>query len=341
MAEPKNVSFDGVMKELKQRIFAPIYYLMGDEAYYIDLIADYIAENVLNDTERDFNQTILYGPDVTMAQVVDIARRYPMMAEHQVIIVKEAQGLNNYEALEAYLNNPQSSTILVFCHKNGSLDKRKRVAAMVASVGVLFESKKLRERDLPTFIERYLRERGVEIENKSLHLIADDIGPDLHRLTSELDKLVLALDNNNRIVTPEVVEKQIGVSKDFNGFELRDALVNKNIFKANQIVKYFDENPRSGGLFALMPLIYKFFQNLLIAHYCPQKDSPEALAKWLELKNSWATKDYLTGMRNYNAMKVVQIISKIREIDAKSKGLDNPNTPQGELLSELIYFILH
>ena len=340
MAEPKNVSFDGVMKELKQRIFAPIYYLMGDEAYYIDLIADYIAENVLNDTERDFNQTILYGPDVTMAQVVDIARRYPMMAEHQVIIVKEAQGLNNYEALEAYLNNPQSSTILVFCHKNGSLDKRKRVAAMVASVGVLFESKKLRERDLPTFIERYLRERGVGIENKSLQLIADDIGPDLHRLTSELDKLVLALDNDNRMVTPEVVEKQIGVSKDFNGFELRDALVNKNIFKANQIVKYFDENPRSGGLFALMPLIYKFFQNLLIAYYCPQKDSPESLAKWLELKNSWATKDYLTGMRNYNAMKVVQIISKIREIDAKSKGLDNPNTPQGALLSELIYFIL-
>lgn len=342
MAEQKNVSFDGVMKDLKQRKFAPVYYLMGDESYYIDKIADYIADNVLNETERDFNQSILYGPDVNMAQVVDMARRYPMMAEHQVIIVKEAQTLNNHEALEAYLNNPQTSTVLVFCHKNGSLDKRKRVAAMIASVGVMFESKKLRDRDLPPFIERYLRDRGVGIDQKSLQLIADDIGADLHRLTGELDKLVLALANGaDRMVTPEMVEKQIGVSKDFNGFELRDALVNKNIFKANQIVKYFDENPRSGGLYSLLPLIFNFFQNLLISHYCPQKNSPEALAKWLELKNAWGTKDYLNGMRNYSAMKVVQIISKIREIDAKSKGLDNPNTPQGELLRELIYFILH
>lgn len=341
MAESKNVTYEGVMKDLKQRKFAPIYYLMGDESYYIDKISDYIAENVLNETERDFNQTVLYGPDVTMAQVVDISRRYPMMAEYQVVIVKEAQAIKSHEALESYLNNPQRTTVLVFCHKNGSLDKRKRVAAMIASVGVMFESKKLRDRDLPPFIERYLRERGVGIDQKSQQLIADDIGADLHRLTGEMDKLVVALADGDRMVTPEVVEKQIGVSKDFNAFELRDAIVNRNIYKANQIVKYFDENPRSGGLFALLPMIYNFFQNLLIAHYCPQKNSPEALVKWLELKSTWGAKDFLTGIQNFSAMKVVQIISKIREIDAKSKGLDNPNTPQGELLRELIYFILH
>lgn len=341
MAENKTVTYNGIMADLKARKFAPVYYLMGDEAYYIDKIADYIADNVLSPEERDFNQTVMFGSDVTAAQIADAAKRYPMMAEYQVVIVKEAQNLRNTDALDAYLKSPLKSTVLVMCHKNGVLDRRKKLSATIEKAGVLFESKKLRERDLPPFIESYLRQRGASIVPKSQQIIADSIGADLNRLVGELDKLLIALPENDRRVTPQVVEQQIGVSKDFNSFELRDAVVNRNIFKANQIVKYFDENPKAGSLYSFLPMLFNYFQNLMIAFYCPQKENPEALAKWLDLRSAWAAKDYMTGMRNYSGMKVMQIITKFREIDAKSKGLDNPNTPAGELMKELIFFIFH
>ncbi len=341
MADGKTVTYDGIMRDLKARKFAPLYYLMGDEPYYIDKITDYISENVLRPEERDFNQTVMFGSDVTAAQIADAAKRYPMMSDYQVIIVKEAQNLRNLDALEAYLHNPLSSTVLVMCHKNGVIDRRKKIASTVEKVGVLFESKKLRERDLPSFIENYLRRRNVSVDPKSLQLIADSIGADLHRLVSELEKLLIAMPEDDRRVTPAIVEQQIGVSKDFNSFELRDAIVNRNIFKANQIVNYFDKNPKAGSIYSFLPMLFNYFQNLLIAFYCPQKGNAEQLAKWLELRNAWATKDYMTGMRNYTGVKVMHIISKIREIDAKSKGLDNPNTPAEELMKELLFFILH
>lgn len=341
MAENKNTTYEGIMRDLKARKFAPVYYLMGDEPYYIDKITDFIADNVLPPEERDFNQTVMFGSDVSAAQVADVARRYPMMADLQVVIVKEAQSLRNTEPLEFYLQKPLKSTILVMCHKNGTIDRRKKLAAVVERTGVLFESKKLRERDLPAFIENYLRAKGASIDSKSQQVIADSIGADLNRLVGELDKLLIALPADDRRVTPAVVERQIGVSKDFNAFELRDAIVNKNVFKANQIVKYFDENPKAGNIYSFIPMLFNYFQNLLVAFYCPQKGSPDALAKWLDLRSAWAAKDYMTGMRNFKATKVLQIIYKIREIDAKSKGLDNPNTPPEELMKELIFFILH
>ena len=313
MAQQATVTYDSVMADLKARQFKPVYYLMGDEPYYIDKICDWIAENALQPEERDFNQTILFGSDVNAAQVVDLAKRYPMMAEHQVVIVKEAQNIKNTEALEKYFQQPMPSTILVMCHKN----------------------------DLPAFIEGYLTAREASIDPKSTQMIADSIGADLSRLTGELDKVLLGLPEGNKKVTPQVVEDQIGVSKDFNPFELRDALVNRNVLKANQIIKYFDENPKSGGLFALLPLLFNYFQNLMLAHYCPQKGSQEAVAQWLDMKSAWPAREYMTGMKNYSAGKVMQIISKMREVDAKSKGLDNPNTPSGELMKELIFFILH
>ena len=315
---------------------------MGDEPYYIDKISDYIAEHVLQPEERDFNQTVVFGSDVTASQVADYARRYPMMSEHQVVIVKEAQNIKNTEALEKYFKQPLASTILVICHKNGTVDGRKReYIKAIQSAGVLFESKKLRDRDLPVFIENYLKAREVTIDTKSTHIIADSIGADLSRLASELDKVVLSLPKESRRVTPEVVEDQIGVSKEFNSFELRDAIVNRNVFKANQIIKYFDDNPKAGSIYAFLPMLFNYFQNLMIAYYAPNNKSQEAVAEWLELRNAWAAKDYMTGMRNYTGMKVMQIIGKIREIDAKSKGLDNPNTPPGELMKELIFYILH
>ena len=342
MAESKNVGFERIMQDLQERKFVPVYYLMGDESYYIDKISDYIAEHVLQPEERDFNQSVLFGSDVNASQIADAARRYPMMSEYQVLIVKEAQNIKNTEALEKYFKQPMTSTILVMCHKNGSVDGRKReYLKAIQSAGILFESKKLRDRDLPVFIENYLKQRQVSIDAKSTQIIADSIGTDLSRLASELDKVVLSLPEQDRRVTPQVVEDQIGVSKEFNSFELRDAIVNKNVFKANQIIKYFDENPKAGSIYAFLPMLFNYFQNLMIAFYAPNNKSQEGVAEWLELRSPWAAKDYMTGMRNYSGMKVMQIISKIREIDAKSKGLDNPNTPPGELMKELIFYILH
>lgn len=336
------VTYESVMRDLKARQFRPVYYLMGEEAYYIDKISNWLAENVLQPEERDFNQTVLFGSDVNASQIVDAAKRYPMMSEYQVIIVKEAQNVKNVKPLEKYLKAPMATTILVMCHKNGTIDGRKReYVKAIQQAGVLFESKKLRERDLPAFIERYLKAREASIGPKSTQIIADSIGADLSRLTSELDKVLLSLPANDRRVTPQVVEDQIGVSKDFNGFELRDAIVNRNILKANQIIKYFDENPKAGSIYSFLPMLFSYFQNLMLSYYCPQKGSQETLAQWLEMRSPWGARDYITGMRNYSGMKVLQIISKIREIDAKSKGLDNPNTPPGELMKELIFFIFH
>ena len=225
-----------------------------------------------------------------------------MMAEYQVLIVKEAQNVKQTEALEKYFKSPMPSTILVMCHKNGTVDGRKRdYVKAIQSAGVLFESKKLRDRDLPAFIEGYLKRRQVSIDPKSTQMIADNIGSDLSRLTGELDKVVLA----------------------------------------NQIIKYFDENPKSGGLYSFLPLLFNYFQNLMIAYYAPNNQSQERVAEFLEIKQPWAAKIFMTGMRNYSGMKVMQIISKLREIDAKSKGLDNPNTSAGELMKELIFYILH
>ena len=342
MPEAKNVSFETIMRDLKARKFMPVYYLMGDEPYYIDQIADYIADHVLQPEERDFNQTILFGSDTTASQIADAARRYPMMSEFQLLIVKEAQNVKNTEALEKYFKAPLKSTILVMCHKNGTIDGRKKeYVKAIQTAGVLFESKKLRDRDLPAYIESYLQDRQVSIDPKSVQMIADNIGADLSRLTGELEKLMISLPEQDRRVTPQIVEDQIGISKDFNGFELRDAIVSKNVYKANLIIKYFDENPKAGNIYSFLPMLFNYFQNLMIAYYAPNNKSQEAVAEWLELRSPWAAKDYMTGMRNYAGMKVMQIISKMREIDAKSKGLDNPNTPPGELMKELIFYILH
>ncbi len=335
-------TFAQIMADLKARKFSPIYILMGDESYYIDQITNYIAENVLAPEERDFNQTIVFGADTNAVQVADMARRYPMMAEHQVIIVKEAQTIRSLDALEKYLANPVGSTILVWCHKNGTVDKRKKVINLAQKNGIVFESKKLRDYQLPDFITRYLKTKKVVIEQKACQMIADHIGSDLSRMTSELDKLLIGLEQDDeQRITPEIVEQKIGVSKDFNAFELKNAIIEHNVFKANQIINYFDNNPKAGSVYSFVPILFNYFQNLMIVHYTPQKNSENGIAAALDLKNAWGTRDYITGLRNYSARKTMDIIDKLREIDAKSKGLDNPNTSSGDLMKELIFFILH
>lgn len=341
MPTKQGVTFQAIMQDLKNRNFAPFYLLMGEESYYIDTISDYIASHVLLPEECDFNQTICFGSDVTAVQVTDMAKRYPMMAEFQVIIVKEAQNIRSLEALEVYLKKPVKSTILVWCHKNGKIDTRKKVIGLAQAMGVVFESKKLRDYRLPEFIQNYLKSKKATIEPKSCQMIANHIGSDLSRIVSELDKILIYLPNDNRRVTPDIVENEIGVSKDFNAFELRNAIVSKDIFKANQIIKYFDNNPKAGSLYSFLPLLFSFFQNLMILHYTPNKSSEQDIARALDLNSTWGIKDLITGLKNYSACKTMDIISKIREVDGKSKGLDNPYTGAGELMKELIFYVLH
>ena len=336
------MTFESVMSDLKAGNYAPSYLLMGEEAYYIDQIADFIAEHAIKPEERDFNQQIVFGADVTGAQVADMARSYPVMAERQVIIVKEAQNIKNWDQLERYLEKPAKTTVLVVCYKNGTIDGRKKILTRFKNAGVVFESKKKRDYELPPFIEAYLKKRTkVTIENKAAQMLADHIGADLSRLTGEIDKLLLSLEEGDTRITPQMVEKRIGISKDFNAFELRSAIAAKDVVKANLILKYFDSNPKTGGAFALIPVIFSYFQNLMLAYYAPNRQNDAEVARWLDLRGPWAAKEYMLGMRNYSGGKVMQIIDKIREADTKCKGLDNPNTPTGELLQELIFFIMH
>lgn len=343
MAEKKSsVTFETIMRDLKAKKYAPVYVLMGDESYYIDRITDYIADNVLDPDDRDFNQTVVFGADTTAAQVVDMAKGYPVMpASHRVVIVKEAQGLKSLDALERYFEKPLASTVLVIAYKNGTIDRRKKVVGKAEAVGVVFESKKKRDYELPAFIEAYLKKNHVAIDTKSAAMIAEHIGADLSRLISELDKVMISLPDDDRRVTPDVVEREIGVSKEFNIFELKTAIIERNVIKANQIVKYFDKNPKAGSLFSCLPLLYTYFQNLMVAFYAPDKNNDNNLAAFLELKSVWGLKDYRVGMRNFSAMKTLQILAKIRETDAKSKGLDSLNTSTDDLMRELIFFILH
>ena len=342
MAEKRQTTtYESILSDLSEGKFAPLYILMGEESYFIDKITDFITQNALREEERDFNQTVCFGSDVSAAAVADMARRYPMMAERQVVIVKEAQNIKQWDQLEQYFEKPQPTTVLVIAYKNGTIDGRKKILTKAQNAGaVIFESKKLYERDLPVFIVDYLKRHQATIDHKSCQMIAEHIGSDLSRLTSELDKVCLSMPEDSRHITPEVVEEQIGVSKDFNGFEFRSAIANRDILKANQILKYFDSNPKSGGPFMLIPLLFNFFENLMLAHYAPQK-TDSGVAQFLDLRSAWGAKEYMTGLRNYSGMKTMQIIQKIRETDAKSKGLDNPNTPVGDLMKELVFFILH
>ncbi len=314
---------------------------MGEESYFIDRICDALANSVLPEEEREFNQFVVFGSDVTAAQVADMARELPMMSEYKVVIVKEAQNIKNTDDLERYFDRPSPQTILVYCHKNGNVDKRKKFTQKAEAAGVVFESAKVSDRELPGFVEAFLKVRGATIDQRTAMIIAESIGKDLSRLASELDKLCLALPDNDRRVTPELVEQSIGVSKEYNPFEMRNAIVNRDVIKANRILKYFDKNPKSGGVFVLLPTLFGYFQNLMLVWYAPNRQDSRALVEHMELRSEWQVREYQTVMRNYSAMKTMQIISKIRETDEKIKGLDSANTPSGDLMKELLFFILH
>lgn len=303
----KETTYEEIARELKNRIYKPVYYLMGEESYYIDRISEYIAQTVLNENEKEFNQTIVYGADTDIATVINAAKRYPMMSKYQVVIVKEAQNIKNIEELVYYLQKPLDSTILVLCHKHGTLDRRKKLAAEIEKVGVLFESKKIKDAQLPGFISSYLKRRSVEIEPKASEMMAEFVGADLSRMAGELEKLIITLPRGQKRITPEQIERNIGISKDYNNFELRNALVAKDVFKANQIIKYFEENPKTNPLQMTLSVLFNFFSNLMLAYYAPDK-SEQGIANQLGLKSSWQSKDYMVAMRKYSGVKVMQII---------------------------------
>lgn len=335
-----SIAYEDIVRDVRADNFAPVYYLMGEEAYYIDRISDYIVEKALKEEERDFNLTVFYGTDTDAQTVINAAKRYPMMAERQVVLVREAQSLPNKDMLSFYLEQPQPTTILILCHKHGVLDRRKKLASDIQKAGVLFESKRMYDSQLPGFVINYLRRKGAGIDVDAAQMLSEYVGCDLNRMAGELDKLLLALSESNRRITSAFIEAHIGISKDFNNYELLNALVQRDVLKANRIVKYFNSNPRNYPIQMTVSVLFNFFSNLMLAYYAPQK-TEEGIAAWLEQPRWQVSRNVIPAMKKYSGVKVMQIIAELRQTDAKSKGVDNPNTPDGELLRQLIYFILH
>ena len=335
----QETSFEQILTDLRKKVYQPVYFLMGEEPYYIDLISDFIQNNVLDDTEKEFDQTVLYGKDVDINMVINAAKRYPMMSTFQVIIVKEAQLIKDWDNIVHYLSKPLKSTILVFCYKYGTPDKRKKWVLELKNVAVIYESSKLRDYEVGTWITKFCKSKNVAIDDKAVSMLTDFLGTDLSKLVHELEKLILTKPANVQRITPDLVETNIGISKDFNVFELQSALINRDVLKANRIIQYFSENKKANPMVLVLAQLFKFFSELMLFHYLPDK-SQGAVASELKI-NPYFVKDYQKASQIFGAWKTMNIISFIRETDARYKGIDNPSTEEGELMKELIFKILH
>lgn len=332
-------TFEGIMSDLRKRIFKPVYFLAGDEPYYIDLITDYIAEKILSEEERAFNQIILYGEDTTVNAIIETARRFPMMASHQVVIVKEAQALRKIEDLLLYVEKPLNSTILVLCYKYKVIDKRTKLYKTLDPQGSYFESARLRDYQIAPWIERYLMTKGIKIDPDASAMLTEYLGTDLHKITNELDKLLITLPAGLHSITTSLIEKNIGISKEFNNFELQKAIGERNIYKANMIVNYFGENQKDNPVTLTIASLFSLFTKILTYHYTTDK-SKNNVAAVLKIV-PYFVKDYEAWSMKYSAAKTVQIIGLLRTYDMKSKGFGDVSTEPGDLLKELIYKILH
>ncbi|WP_396209657.1 DNA polymerase III subunit delta [Flavobacterium sp.] len=328
-----------ITKDIKAGNLKPIYFLMGEEPYYIDKLTDFIEQNVLEEQDRDFNQSILYGRDVTIEDVIGTAKRYPMMADRQVVIVREAQELSRtIDKLEAYAENPQITTVLVFAYKYKTLDKRKKITKLLDKVGVVYESKKLYENQVGEWIKRILESQGYGIEPKAAAILVEFLGTDLSKINNELEKLKIILPKGH-MFTPIDIEENIGFSKDFNNFELRKAIGEKNQVKSYQIIDYFAQNPKDNPLVVTTGLVFGFFSQLLQYHGLKDKSQMNA-AKVLKV-NPFFVKDYEVAFRNYPMKKVSTIVAALRTIDLKSKGVGAASTSQHDLLKELLITIFN
>jgi DNA polymerase III subunit delta len=334
------MSFEQIIGDLKNKIYKPIYFLSGEEPYFIDLITKYIHDNALSESEKAFNQTVIYGKDTEIATVINSAKRYPMMANYQVVIVKEAQNIKDIDDLIHYAANPLKSTILVINYKYKTLDKRKKLYKVIGDNGVLFESKKLYDNEIPGWINAYLKKRNLTIDPSAGMLLTEYLGNDLSKIANEIEKLIITLPNGEYNITSLHIEKNIGISKDYNNFELHKALTQKNVLKANRIVNYFANNPKDNPLVLTISMLYSFYSKVLVYHFIKNKTSKQEVAAALKI-NPFFIADYEKAAKQYNPKKVVEIIALLREYDLRSKGLHSESTPDGELLKELVYKILH
>ena len=338
MAEKGAVRFDDLMADLRNRIYSPVYLLHGEESYFIDTVADYIEENVLNESEKEFNQTIAYGKDSNVANLIGYAKRFPMMANYQVLIIREAQDLDKIEDLQSYVENPLSSTLLVICYKYGKLDKRKGLYKAIEKRGVAFESARLYDNKVPEWITDFLKQRGYTISHKAAALLTEFVGADLGKIVNELQKLLINLPAGTEI-TDAIIEKNIGISKDFNVFELQKALAQRDVVRANRIIFHFAANLRENPLVKILPILFAFFSKVLAYHFLTDR-STNSVAAALGVKPFFVT-DYQQAARTFPVGRTVEIIALLREYDLKAKGVDNASATDGELMKELVFRLLH
>ena len=328
-----------LIQDIQARRFAPIYFLMGDEPYYIDRISEFLADNVLTESEKGFNQMVLYGKDTSVDEIVAQAKRYPMMSEYQVVIVKEAQHLSRtIEQLAVYSGQPQPTTILVICFKYKTLDKRKKlIKTLNSGNSVVFESKKLYENQVGEWIIKVMSGSGLKISLKSAALLVEYLGVDLSRISNELDKLKIILAKGSEI-TPELIEKHIGISKDFNNFELKKAIAERNVSKATQIINYFAQNPKENPFVLTVSLLHSFFTQLLQYHGLSDHN-PKHVAQALRI-NPYFVSEFITASKFYSMKQVSHVLGVLREMDLKGKGVGASALSQRDLLQELLFKIL-
>ena len=333
------MDYQKILADLKNKNYSTVYFLEGEEPYYIDVVSDYILDNVLTESEKSFNQTLLYGKDITLDTILTAARRYPMMAERQVIVVREAQNIKDIDELASYVEKPAPSTLLVLCHKYKNIDKRKKLYKAIQKFGVYMESKSLYENQIPAWIVDYLKSQRLGIEPKAVQMITDHIGSNLQRIVNELDKVLIAAVPGTSI-TVDDVEKNIGISKEYNAFEFQKALGSKDIFKANRIVNYLIHNEKTYHITMIVGILIAYFRKILTYHAIENKSNQGEVAQRLGI-NPYFINDYLTAAKNFPLQKAVLVLSLLREYDLRSKGARGGTTENGELLRELTYKILH
>lgn len=328
-----------IVNDIKSGNIKPIYFLMGEEPYYIDKLSDYIEQNVLTEEEKGFNQTVFYGRDVSMEDIISTCKRYPMMAERQVVIVKEAQDLSKtIDQIESYVDNPMPSTVLVVCYKYKTLDKRKKVTKQIEKIGLLYESKKLYDNQIGEWIKRVLQGKNYAIEPKAAAMLLDFLGTDLSKINNELEKLQIILPKGSTI-TAKHIEENIGFSKDYNVFELRKAIGDRNQLKAYQIAQYFADNPKDNPMVVTTSLVFSFFVNLLQYHGLKDRN-PKNVAAVLKV-NPYFVKDYDIALKNYPMKKVSSVVAKLRDIDVKSKGVGANALSNHDLLKEMLVSVFN
>lgn len=331
----KDNTVQSILEEINTQQYRPVYFFMGEEPYYIDYLTEYMMDHILREDEREFDQSVLYGKDINTSQVIVAARRYPMLAKYQVLVVKEAQQIRNFEEdFLLYMQQPTPTTILIINYKNKTIDKRKKLAAELNKSAVLFESKKIYDNQVPDWISRYVATQQYQIEPKAAQMMADFLGTDLGRIVGELKKLQIVMPKGQTSITAELVEKNIGISKDFNNFELVDAIKVKDVVKAHQIAIHFAKDPKDNPMVVTLITLFDFFSKLLVYLYLVDKSSMNAASQMGV--PPFTVRNYETAAKYYNARKVLENISLIREFDAKVKGYGQTSVDDGELLRELL-----